>query len=464
MSEIQGAVLTDIEGRLKRYLATRSGYGKPEFISSGGSAAVYKVSTENGLRAVKVYNPSFLSGEVSASEKRRLNLQRSLIGHDCPNLIKMYAVVEAEGTAFIEMDFVGWPQLKNILTDVPDEKAPGLVEQLVIAVVYLEKLEIVHRDIKPENIHVSPDFEQLVLIDLGIARELVRPFEEGEDSTDHGTKRPFISTAQYSSPEYLFRLDAPSPEMWKGLNIYQIGAVTHDLINKRPLFQAEVDIGNRWLVARAVLTKTPSFPDAKPERLASLKSISARCLVKDLATRLSIVDWSDFNFKINPNPLELLQKRLANFGEVTGGQTAIVNESRLNFERDEFFKRLGDNVRTELIPSCGNKAPFSLKRCDEVGVPRYVYEFSLNIDIALEVYIEVRWMPEINSDSAEISVEAALCYQSKKRIICARSNVCVGTIGVSEEIAAADVAKSVASRLVTSIELIEAGIDFDSWA
>lgn len=456
-------VLLDVEERLKRYLSAFPERGKPEFVNSGGSAAIYKVPTENSFLAIKVYNPAFLSGEGAASEKRRLALQKSLIGHDCPSLVKMFAVTESEGTAFIEMDFVGWPQLKNVLENVPDEKISNLIKQLVDAVIYLEKLEIVHRDIKPENIHVSPDFEQLVLIDLGVARELIRPIEDGEDSTDHGLKRPFISTAQYSSPEYLFRLDAPSQEMWKGLNIYQVGAVAHDLINKRPLFQAEVEIGNRWLVARSVLTKTPSFPDANSDRLASLKSIAMRCLVKDLTTRLSIVDWSDFNFELNPDPLMLLEKKIANFGEMIGGQTAIINDGRLRFEREDFFKRLGDNVRTELIPICSNKAPFSLKRCEDTANQQCLYEFTLNMDISLQVYVETAWMPEMNSKSAAVSVRADLCYQSKKKSLSPSTVLCVGTVGVAEEITSNDIAKYIASNIVKSMDMIEAGIDIDAF-
>jgi serine/threonine-protein kinase len=454
---MQDEVLKDIEARLRRYLKKEPGYGEPEYVNSGGSAAIYKVQSEHGTRAIKVYNPTFLAGDGAASERRRLTLQRNLIGHDCTNLIKIFAVEEGEGTAFIVMEFTEWPQLKEVLEDVPDSKIPQLVKKLVAAVTYLERLEIVHRDIKPENIHVSPEFDDLVLIDLGVARELERPFEDGDDSTDHGIKRPFISTAQYSSPEYLFRLDAPSPEMWRALSVYQVGAVVHDLINKRPLFQAEVDVGNRWVLARAVLGKTPSFPDARPERLSALKSIASRCLVKDMATRLSVVDWSDFDFEVNPDPLEMLKRRFENFGEVIGGQAAITRDAKLNFERSTYFKRLIDGVRSELIPICQTKAPLSISRCDHDGIHGFSCAFTLGSDVELRVRIEASWTYPMNDVIARISTSRTFYVQGELQEEDPQKIICDGAIGVTEEIVISDIARAVAAELLATMNVLEAG-------
>ena len=110
-----------------------------------------------------------------------------------------------------------------------------LIRHLVNAVRFLDSKEIVHRDIKPENILVNSSFDKLKLIDLGVAREMYGDGDAG-DATDHGGKRPFIATAQYSSPEYLFRLEAPSPQLWSALTLYQLGGALHDMVMRRPLF------------------------------------------------------------------------------------------------------------------------------------------------------------------------------------------------------------------------------------
>jgi eukaryotic-like serine/threonine-protein kinase len=110
-----------------------------------------------------------------------------------------------------------------------------LIGHLVNAVRFLDSKEIVHRDIKPENILMNSSFDKLKLIDLGVAREMYGDDDAG-DATDHGGKRPFIATAQYSSPEYLFRLEAPSPQLWSALTLYQLGGALHDMVMRRPLF------------------------------------------------------------------------------------------------------------------------------------------------------------------------------------------------------------------------------------
>lgn len=155
MPSLEQSVIDDLEVRLKRYLVNLGGYGAPKFLSAGGSAAVFRVEGASGVRAFKAFVPDFLSGAGGAAERRRLDVQRRLIGHACPTLVQTFRIEEAEGTAFTEMEFVPWPQLTGQLSTLPDNAIVPLILQLVNAVKFLEALNIVHRDIKPENIHVS---------------------------------------------------------------------------------------------------------------------------------------------------------------------------------------------------------------------------------------------------------------------------------------------------------------------
>jgi eukaryotic-like serine/threonine-protein kinase len=360
MPGLEQSVIDDLEVRLKRYLYSLGGYGTPKFLSAGGSAAVFRVEGPSGVRAFKCFAPAFLSGAGGAAERRRLDVQRRLIGHACPTLVQTFRIQEAEGTAFTEMEFVTWPQLTGMLPTLPDAAVVPLILQLVEAVKFLETLNIVHRDIKPENIHVSEDFASLKLLDLGVAREFELPDSQEAAITDHGNSRPFLATAQYSSPEYLFRLDEPTKRLWSGLNFYQLGAVLHDLIAKKPLFDHEMQLGNRWLVARAVLTKTPAFIDPDPNRLLQLKVLSARCLVKDLNTRLQLVGWDDFILEGSRDPLTALRVRLQKGQLNSGGHADASSTGRLEFERAEFLKRLISQIRTELIQTCGTQLPLTL--------------------------------------------------------------------------------------------------------
>ncbi|OOG61953.1 hypothetical protein B0E46_14230 [Rhodanobacter sp. B04] len=459
MPDISDAVREDIEVRLGRFLKAKDKYSHPTFIGSGGSAAIYKVDTDSGPRAIKVYDPKFLTGDHAKAEARRLDLQRSLIGHDCSTLVKVFRVEEAEGTAFIEMEFVPWPQLKRVLADVPDEKVSGLVKQLVEAVVFLEKLDIAHRDVKPENIHVSEDFSQLKLIDLGVSRTMSPRDEEGNDATDHGQKRPFIATAQYSSPEYLFRLDAPSPNLWKALNIYQVGAVLHDLINKKPLFDDEVNLDNRWLVARAVLTKIPNFPDADPTRLVAQKALAIRCLTKDVDTRLRIVSWSDFTFEASTDGLSTLKSRLAKGKGLAGSQGAAAVDERLRFEREQFAKRFCEVVRTELIAACDRKVHVTMVVNASGGASGYEFELEIGPRVTVLASVRLDWFDDMNCNSARVSIAAALSCGSSAAPNPEPQVVAVATISESEETIALDVARCLADILVRVLDLLESTDD-----
>jgi eukaryotic-like serine/threonine-protein kinase len=303
-------LLASLEDLAKQYIANY--HGKIEkLIGNGGSAAVFKASTPKATIALKVYDPKFLAGDNGPSEKKRIELQQKLIGQTCSSLVDTLKIETIFKTCFVAMEYLPWQSLKECLASVPDETVDGLVSQLVQTVVFFESVGLVHRDIKPENILVSPDFKQLKVIDLGVVRK-VDSEEDDASSTDHGQRRPFIATAQYSSPEYLFRLEAPSPDSWRALTIYQVGGVIHDLVLKRPLFNEAVETNNKFAVAMAVLKNTPDFSSA-PGNLRSLASLASQCLVKDPKLRLKLINWNLFG----QSPADNAQEQLKRLAELT---------------------------------------------------------------------------------------------------------------------------------------------------
>ncbi|WAR43338.1 protein kinase domain-containing protein [Methylomonas rapida] len=461
MPALDQIVVDDLSERLKTFLKSLGGYGEPQFLNSGGSAAVFEVECEMGLRAFKAFNPQFLNGPGGAAERRRLEIQRRLIGHQCPSLVKAYRVEEAVGTAFLEMEFVPWPQLALMLPSIPDESVIPLITQLVDAVKFLDANNIVHRDIKPENIHVSPDFANLKLLDLGVARELEILDDEEASATDHGALRPFLATAQYSSPEYLFRLDEPSLKLWKGLNFYQLGAVLHDLIMKQPIFQHEVSLGNRWLVAKAVLTKVPSFAEGTPERLAKLKALSARCLVKDLDTRLQFVGWEDFILEGAKDPLTNLRARLTKGRLSASGHSNEAAASRLEFERNECFRTFIDRVRSELLPTCGTNLPLSVKPSVPGETPHARFSLTVDKQLSIDCTLHFAWQEQLYERVANIQLDARLVcngFDEHTGVLNSKT-ISVLTISENEAESAIGVANAIADVAVNALDLIEATED-----
>lgn len=456
MPDLARSVIDDIEIRLESYLHQRGEYGVPEYIAAGGSAAVFKADGPDGYRAFKVFDPQLIAEEADTPDKRRLELQRRLIGHDCPYLVQTYAVDIALGTAFIEMEFVEWPQLKTELQNVPDDKITNLIGQLVDAVRYLESKDIVHRDIKPENIHASADFAQLKLLDLGVARE----FESASDaaSTDGNNTRPFLATAQYSSPEYLFRLDQPSKALWQGLNFYQVGAVLHDMIMKKPLFQQEIEMENRWLVARAVLTKSPSFEDSNPHRLLQHKALASRCLTKDLDRRLKIVNWDDFLLENTEPPLKQLRRLVVSTTSHTGAIEREAEDARLKFDRTEFWNRTAERIRTELIEACGLELPAKFKMPTS-STDDVVFICSPQKNITISCTISISWMNEIYARNAEITLSAnflAVDLENTSKPL-NKVVICECSINNTEQETVTNIANAVAATISNGITILSSG-------
>lgn len=464
MPALDGKVVADLTGRLQGFLKDLGGYDEPEFLNSGGSAAVFKVKSAHGLRAFKAFNPEFLNGPGGAADRRRLDVQRRLIEHPCQSLVQTYRVEEAQGTAFMEMEFVPWPQLTKQLAAVPDEAIVPLFTQLVAAVKFLDENKIVHRDIKPENIHVSPDFASLKLLDLGVARELDIAEEGNAAITDHGNLRPFLATAQYSSPEYLFRLDEPSARLWLGLNFYQLGAVLHDLIMKEPLFQHEVGLGNRWLVAKAVLTKTPSFTDGNPGRLANLKALAARCLVKDLDARLRLVGWEDFILEGAKDPLTALRARLTKGRANPGGQSTAAAASRLQFDRAEFMRRFTEGVRAELLPSCGTSLPLTAKPSAPGEQPHTRFLLTVDKQVSIDCVVRFVWQEQLYERTANILLEARIvCTGHQEPTTPPNSRlIATATILQSEIESISATANAVASVAAAALDLVEGTTDLSA--
>src|SRR4051812_41513897 len=105
------------------YIKARPGYALVEDApSTGGSAAVFKVSTPQGIRAIKVYDPHFFSDNNRAAEFHRIELQRRVSETAIPTVIEIFHFSEQRGTCFIEMEFCPWPELKKQLASVPDER------------------------------------------------------------------------------------------------------------------------------------------------------------------------------------------------------------------------------------------------------------------------------------------------------------------------------------------------------
>lgn len=400
MPELEEKAVESLRELALRFVGDREGVSIGKAIGQGASAAVFEMFDAGEQRALKVYSPEFLQGEGGPAELRRLKLQKDLATHQCAQLVQVIDVHFWNPTCLVEMEYVSGVDLDKCLQSIPDDAIPILIGQLAESVSFLEQRGLVHRDIKPSNIRVSPDFQKLKLLDLGVLREL--DDAESPDVTAHGMRKPFIATAQYSSPEYLFWLEQPGRDMWRALSLYQVGAVLHDMLTRKALFADEVASGNRYVLAMAVLQKIPPIQSSGSQiRLAAL---AARCLTKDMHRRLACVNWTDF--APNANRAEGVAQRVMRIRETGLGRPV---DSMSALQRSAVRDRLAQSVVQNLHTKMKDQFRGSqLELIDRPGTCRKLRFLLPKTNLAVDTHIDFRWSETAKDETAAVFVRSLL--------------------------------------------------------
>ncbi len=215
-------------------LSKGSGWSLLGRLGKGSTAPVFEIASPEGPRALKIYDAKFSTGNSGDIEQQRIDQLLALSGHECPFLVQVYEGSRFEDRLYLLMSRAPGSCLEERLPEIPRRNIRQIVDQVARAAIFLEGRNLCHRDIKAANIFISEDFSHCTLLDISVIRKISDPIGLG---TDHDGKLPIVATARYSPPEYLFRLLEPGPDLWHALNIYQLGALLHDLIMREPLFQ-----------------------------------------------------------------------------------------------------------------------------------------------------------------------------------------------------------------------------------
>lgn len=251
----------------------------------GGTAPVYTVRAGTDEFALKIYDAAFSSGDKGKIEEERVQRQVALGQHDCPSLVQVFEGGRFEDRLFLLMNRAPGRELEKVLSQVPRAQIRNIVDQVARAAIFLRRNGLCHRDIKSANVFVAEDFSRVTLLDLSVTRDIYDPVGIG---TDHEGQLPIVATARYSPPEYLFRLIEPSEALWHALDIYQLGALLYDLIDREPLFQDEFlkSKENRYRFAWTVATVHPQLKSTDVD--ADLLFLARRALDKDWKRRSTL--------------------------------------------------------------------------------------------------------------------------------------------------------------------------------
>nr|AAD28798.1 serine-threonine kinase 9 [Takifugu rubripes] len=199
---------------------------------------VYNEKETNELVAIKKFKDSEENEEVKETTLRELKMLRTL---KQDNIVELKEAFRRRGKLYLVFEYVERNMLELLEehpTGAPPDKVRSYIYQLIKAINWCHKNEIVHRDIKPENLLISSD-DILKLCDFGFARNL----SEGTDAN----YTEYVATRWYRSPELL--LGAP---YGKAVDMWSVGCILGELSDGQPLFPGESEIDQLFTIQKVL--------------------------------------------------------------------------------------------------------------------------------------------------------------------------------------------------------------------
>ena len=293
---------------------TISHYRVLEKLGAGGMGVVYKAQD---IRLGRFVALKFLPDDFADNVQLRERFQRearaaSALNH--PNICTIYDIGEADGRAFMAMEFLDGTTLKDLVIAAP----LGLDRLVEIAVQVLDGLEaahaenVIHRDIKPANIFVTST-GRVKILDFGLAKvnAPARAKVGADSSSDYMTTGGgALGTMPSMSPEQALGkpMDARSDLFSFGITLYEMAT------GKMPFHGDTTGV-----LFLSIVQDAPVPPvELNPDIPAALQRIIEKCLEKD--GQLRYQHASDIRSDL---------KRLSRDSHASSSSVAAVVEPRL---------------------------------------------------------------------------------------------------------------------------------------
>ncbi|ORX67343.1 Pkinase-domain-containing protein [Anaeromyces robustus] len=207
-------------------------YEKLNRIEEGAYGVVYRArDKETGeiiaLKKLKLDKEKFGFPTTSLREIQMLLMAKH------PNIVnvKEIAIGSNINKVFIAMEFVEH-DLKSLMEEMEDpflqSEIKTIMLQLLSAVALLHSYWIIHRDLKTSNILMN-NKGQIKLADFGLARRF---------GSSMNRLTPLVVTLWYRAPELLLG----EKNYTKAIDMWSVGCIFAELINKAPLFPGTTEI------------------------------------------------------------------------------------------------------------------------------------------------------------------------------------------------------------------------------
>lgn len=190
-------------------------YDKLEELGRGTFGVVYRAKSleTQHQRAVKIIYKSRVKAEDIAQFSAEIDLLRTL---DHPNIMRLYEYFEDDKSISLVTEFLPGGELFDFITKqhtLTEAMAAQVMAQLLSAVNYCHKSNVVHRDLKPENLllAIPGSLSQIKIIDFGTST-LKQPGQ---------SLQKLKGTAYYIAPEMLGTNYTEKCDLWScGVILY----------------------------------------------------------------------------------------------------------------------------------------------------------------------------------------------------------------------------------------------------
>ena len=259
-----------------------------------GEVLLVKYKLNNKLYAMKILSKSTIKEkgqEIHTQTERDLMVQINN-----PFIVNIKFAFQNESKLFLVQEFVQGGDLYFHLQEsgkFTNERVKFYITELVLAIIFLHKKNMIYRDLKPENILLDKN-GHIKLTDFGISKLLLSSSEKAYT---------ICGTSSYLAPEIMEGKGYNKPVDW-----WSLGCVMFEMLTGRYPYKVP-DNNFGYFEPKVVFSKKIKFPknfdDVTKDLLLKLLEINPDKRIGDDDIKnhqyFSDVNWDDvMNKKVNP--------------------------------------------------------------------------------------------------------------------------------------------------------------------